>query len=165
MLLLDKVNYLLAWRFRWYLHRLRTLKIYYKHRLTGQSKMPGRIFQKFLPANQSNGSKLLYEAKIAQPLVRQDESHFVTWKLWKNALKISFLYYFKHERFWKCLFQSIDLHHSNVTKRCSFLCTLLLMKSIFVTTYDAFMQNTKAEHQQHVNCLINTFFCKLKHGC
>ena len=32
--------------------------------------------------------------------------------------------------------------------------------------YIAYMLSTKAVHQQHVNCLINTLgFSRLKHGC
>ena len=58
----------------------------------------------------------------------------------KTLENASFLYYYngaqKHEGFvgfQKSLFQSKDLRHYNVTKVRSFLCTFLLMTSIFAT--------------------------------
>ena len=67
-------------------------------------------------------------------------------KTLENASKSSYLYYYdgaqKHEGFMgfeKRLFQSNYLRHSSVTKLRSFLYTLLLMKSIFVTVNNAYM--------------------------
>ena len=56
-------------------------------------------------------------------------------------------------RFWKRLFKSKDLHHPNVSKLSSFLCTLL-----FCDGLECVFLKYKHVHQQHVNCLINTCF-------
>ena len=48
-------------------------------------------------------------------------------------------------------------HHPDVTKLCSFFCTLLLMKSISATAQSAYTQSKIAVDQQHANCLINGY--------
>ena len=48
------------------------------------------------------------------------------------------------------------LRHSDITELSSLLCTLL---SIFVTAQNAYTFSKQAVHQQHVNCLINTWVC------
>ena len=66
--------------------------------------------------------------------------------------------------FKKSLLQNKDLHHPDVTKLCTLLCTLLLMASIFVMTQNVYMFSKIAVHQQHVNCLINTWVVPVKTG-